>query len=137
MFTTAKGMSQSWPWHKLPTPQALWLTDTFSWQTTNRVSSFKCTKASVCSPETTSSGKFDLTGIAPAPRGVPQIEVKFTIDANGIMQVTARDLGTGREASVTISNDDSRMTQNEIVSVADVPSSQREMLTTNNRHRIA
>ncbi|HMP79325.1 MAG TPA: molecular chaperone DnaK [Pirellulaceae bacterium] len=47
-------------------------------------------------------GKFDLTGIAPAPRGVPQIEVKFDIDQNGILKVTARDLGTGKEAKVEI-----------------------------------
>ncbi|GAB3478477.1 molecular chaperone DnaK [Nocardiopsis coralliicola] len=48
-------------------------------------------------------GVFDLTGIAPAPRGVPQIEVAFDIDANGIVNVTAKDLGTGKEQSVTIS----------------------------------
>jgi molecular chaperone DnaK len=47
-------------------------------------------------------GKFDLTGIPPAPRGVPQIEVKFDIDQNGILNVTARDLGTGKEANVEI-----------------------------------
>ncbi len=47
-------------------------------------------------------GKFDLTGIAPAPRGVPQIEVKFDIDQNGILKVSARDLGTGKEAKVEI-----------------------------------
>ena len=41
-------------------------------------------------------GKFQLTGIAPAPRGVPQIEVSFDIDANGIVNVSAKDLGTGR-----------------------------------------
>jgi molecular chaperone DnaK len=48
-------------------------------------------------------GMFELTGIAPAPRGVPQIEVGFDIDANGIVNVTAKDLGTGKEQSVTIS----------------------------------
>ncbi len=48
-------------------------------------------------------GMFELTGIAPAPRGVPQIEVAFDIDANGIVNVTAKDLGTGKEQSVTIS----------------------------------
>ncbi|WP_433699467.1 molecular chaperone DnaK [Nocardiopsis sp. CA-288880] len=48
-------------------------------------------------------GVFDLTGLPPAPRGVPQIEVAFDIDANGIVSVTAKDLGTGREQSVTIS----------------------------------
>ena len=48
-------------------------------------------------------GVFDLTGLPPAPRGVPQIEVAFDIDANGIVNVTAKDLGTGKEQSVTIS----------------------------------
>ncbi|MBF2080481.1 MAG: molecular chaperone DnaK [Synechococcales cyanobacterium T60_A2020_003] len=51
-----------------------------------------------------SLGKFQLTGIPPAPRGVPQIEVSFEIDANGILQVSARDKGTGREQSIRISN---------------------------------
>jgi molecular chaperone DnaK len=46
--------------------------------------------------------KFDLTGIPPAPRGVPQIEVKFDIDQNGILNVSAKDLGTGTEANVEI-----------------------------------
>ncbi len=49
-----------------------------------------------------SLGKFQLTGIAPAPRGVPQIEVSFDIDANGIVHVTAKDLGTGNEQDITI-----------------------------------
>ena len=47
-------------------------------------------------------GRFQLTGIAPAPRGVPQIEVKFDIDRNGIVHVSAKDLGTGKEQSITI-----------------------------------
>ena len=47
-------------------------------------------------------GTFELTGIAPAPRGVPQIEVTFDIDANGIVHVSAKDLGTGKEQSMTI-----------------------------------
>ena len=47
-------------------------------------------------------GKFQLTGIAPAPRGIPQIEVTFDIDANGIVHVSAKDLGTGNEQQVTI-----------------------------------
>ena len=47
-------------------------------------------------------GTFELTGIAPAPRGVPQIEVTFDIDANGIVHVNAKDLGTGKEQSMTI-----------------------------------
>ncbi len=51
-----------------------------------------------------SLGRFILDGIAPAPRGVPQIEVTFNIDANGILNVTARDKGTGKEQSITIQN---------------------------------
>ena len=49
-------------------------------------------------------GKFQLTGIAPAPRGVPQIEVTFDIDANGIVNVSAKDLGTGKEQNITITS---------------------------------
>ncbi|MDD3831600.1 MAG: molecular chaperone DnaK [Clostridia bacterium] len=49
-------------------------------------------------------GRFSLSGIAPAPRGIPQIEVKFDIDANGIVHVTAKDLGTQKEQSVTITS---------------------------------
>ena len=45
---------------------------------------------------------FDLTGIAPSPRGIPQIEVSFDIDANGIVNVSAKDLGTGKQQSVQI-----------------------------------
>jgi molecular chaperone DnaK len=47
-------------------------------------------------------GMFELTGIAPAPRGIPQVEVTFDIDANGIVHVSAKDLGTGKEQSMTI-----------------------------------
>ena len=50
-----------------------------------------------------SLGRFMLDGIPPAPRGVPQIEVTFNIDANGILNVTAKDKGTGKEQSITIS----------------------------------
>jgi molecular chaperone DnaK len=49
-----------------------------------------------------SLGEFHLTGIPPAPRGVPQIEVKFSIDADGIVHVTAKDLGTGKEQGITV-----------------------------------
>lgn len=58
-------------------------------------------------------GKFRLKGITPAPAGVPQIEVTFDIDANGILKVSARDLDTGREQSITITADD-RMSDMEI-----------------------
>lgn len=59
-------------------------------------------------------GKFDLTGIPPAPRGVPQIEVTFEIDANGILNVGAEDKGTGKREKITITNDKGRLSQEEI-----------------------
>ena len=59
-------------------------------------------------------GKFELTGIPPAPRGVPQIEVSFELDANGILKVTAGDKGTGKAESITINNDKGRLSQEEI-----------------------
>merc|ERR1712227_1151567 len=59
-------------------------------------------------------GKFDLTGIPPAPRGVPQIEVTFDIDANGILNVSACDKGTGKAEKITITNDKGRLSKEEI-----------------------
>jgi heat shock protein 5 len=59
-------------------------------------------------------GKFDLTGIPPAPRGVPQIEVTFEIDANGILQVSAADKGTGKSEKITITADKGRLSQEDI-----------------------
>ncbi|EAW11308.1 Hsp70 family ATPase KAR2 [Aspergillus clavatus NRRL 1] len=59
-------------------------------------------------------GKFELTGIPPAPRGVPQIEVSFDLDANGILKVGASDKGTGKVESITITNDKGRLSQEEI-----------------------
>ena len=59
-------------------------------------------------------GRFQLTGIPPAPRGIPQIEVTFDIDANGIVHVSAKDLGTGNEQSITIKPQDSRPSETEI-----------------------
>lgn len=56
------------------------------------------------SADNKSLGRFVLDGIAPAPRGVPQIEVTFNLDANGILNVTAKDKGTGKEQSITIQN---------------------------------
>jgi molecular chaperone DnaK len=58
-------------------------------------------------------GRFQLGGIAPAPRGVPQIEVTFDIDANGIVKVSAKDLGTGKEANIAITAS-TNMSQDEI-----------------------
>jgi len=59
-------------------------------------------------------GKFELTGIPPAPRGVPQIEVTFDIDANGILNVSACEKATGRENKITITNDKGRLSKEEI-----------------------
>merc|ERR1712000_113516 len=59
-------------------------------------------------------GKFDLTGIPPAPRGVPQIEVTFDIDANGILNVSACDKSTGKQNKITITNDKGRLSKEEI-----------------------
>jgi L1 cell adhesion molecule like protein len=59
-------------------------------------------------------GTFDLTGIAPAPRGVPQIEVSFDIDANGILNVTAVDKSSGNKRDITIKNDSGRLSKEQI-----------------------
>ncbi len=58
-------------------------------------------------------GRFQLTGIAPAPRGIPQIEVTFDIDANGIVNVSAKDMGTGREQRITITSS-TKLSEDEI-----------------------
>ncbi len=59
-------------------------------------------------------GKFNLEGIPPAPRGVPQIEVTFDLDANGIMNVSAADKGTGKTNKITITNEKGRLSKDEI-----------------------
>lgn len=59
-------------------------------------------------------GKFDLTGIPPAARGVPQIEVTFEIDVNGVLRVSAEDKGAGSKESITITNDQNRLTPEDI-----------------------
>lgn len=59
-------------------------------------------------------GSFDLTGIPPAPRGVPKIEVSFDIDANGILTVSAKETGTGKTNNITIKNDKGRLSQADI-----------------------
>jgi heat shock protein 5 len=59
-------------------------------------------------------GKFDMTGIPPAPKGVPQIEVTFEIDENSILTVSAADKGTGKKEAITITNDKGRLTKEEI-----------------------
>ena len=59
-------------------------------------------------------GKFDLTGIPPAPRGTPQVEVTFEIDVNGVLRVSAEDKGAGSKESITITNDQNRLTPEDI-----------------------
>ena len=59
-------------------------------------------------------GKFDLNGIPPAPRGVPQVEVTFDIDANGILNVSAADKSSGKIEKITITNDKGRLSSEEI-----------------------
>ena len=59
-------------------------------------------------------GKFDLTGIPPAPRGTPQIEVTFDVDANGILNVSAVEKGSGKQERITITNDKGRLSKEEI-----------------------
>merc|ERR1719228_3119074 len=59
-------------------------------------------------------GKFDLTAIPPAPRGVPQIEVTFDIDANGILNVSAIEKSTNKENKITITNENGRLSKEEI-----------------------
>jgi len=59
-------------------------------------------------------GKFELKGIPPAPRGVPQIDIIYDIDANGILSITAEDKGTGQKSNITITNDKGRLSKDEI-----------------------
>merc|ERR1719326_2638970 len=59
-------------------------------------------------------GEFHLDGIPPAPRGVPQVEVTFDLDANGVMNVTAKDKSTGKDSNITITNDKGRLSQDDI-----------------------
>ncbi len=86
-----------------------------------------------------SLGRFILDGIAPAPRGIPQIEVTFNIDANGILNVTAKDKGTGKEQSITISNsgnlskDDIAKAQAEAEAHAEEDKKKRESIDARNQ----
>merc|ERR1711953_1632297 len=59
-------------------------------------------------------GKFELSGIPPAPRGVPQIEVTFDVDANGILNVNAADKSTGKSQKITITNDKGRLSKEKV-----------------------
>ena len=64
-------------------------------------------------------GNFDLTGIPPAPRGTPQIEVTFEVNADGILEVSAKDKGTGTENKITIKNDNNRLSEDDIQKMID------------------
>ena len=85
-----------------------------------------------------SLGRFILDGIAPAPRGIPQIEVTFNLDANGILNVTAKDKGTGKEQSITIqdsgnmSKEDIEKAQKEAEAHADDDKKKRESVDARN-----
>ncbi|HHN78456.1 MAG TPA: molecular chaperone DnaK [Phycisphaerales bacterium] len=84
-------------------------------------------------------GMFELTGIAPAPRGVPQIEVEFAIDANGILQVTATDKATGKKADIRIENsgglskEEIEKMQADAAAHAEEDRKRRELIDTKNR----
>lgn len=90
------------------------------------------------SADNKSLGRFVLDGIAPAPRGVPQIEVTFNLDANGILNVTAKDKGTGKEQSITIQNsgnlskEDVEKAQKEAEAHADEDKKKREAVEAKN-----
>lgn len=85
-------------------------------------------------------GRFDLNGIPPAPRGVPQIEVTFDIDANGILNVSAEDKSTGKSSKITITNDKGRLSKaeidrmvNEAETYRDADEKQREKVSARNQ----
>ncbi|KAF7489888.1 Heat shock 70 kDa protein cognate 4 [Sarcoptes scabiei] len=71
-------------------------------------------------------GKFDLDGIPPAPRGVPQIEVTFNVDANGILNVSAEDKSTGKKNAITITNDKGRLSKSDIEKMVNEAEKYRE-----------
>ncbi|MEI6237198.1 MAG: molecular chaperone DnaK [Candidatus Saccharibacteria bacterium] len=91
------------------------------------------------SADNKSLGRFLLDGIAPAPRGIPQIEVTFNLDANGILNVTAKDKGTGKEQSITIQNsgnlskDDVEKARKEAEAHAEEDKKKREAIDTKNQ----
>ncbi len=115
--------------------------ETFSTATDNQTS----VEVHVCQGERTMAGdnktlgKFHLVGIPPAPRGMPQVEVTFDIDANGIVNVSAKDQGTGREQKITItassglSKDEIDKMQRDADSHADEDKKTRESIETKNR----
>ena len=93
--------------------------------------------------DNTSLGKFNLTGIPPAPRGIPQIEVTFDIDANGIINVSAKDKGTGKEQKITIassnklSKDEINNMVNDAAKFADADKAKQELIELMNQSETA
>jgi molecular chaperone DnaK len=91
------------------------------------------------SPDNKTLGRFELVGIPPAPRGVPQIEVTFDIDANGIVHVSAKDMGTGKEQAIKIessgglSEEDVEKMINEAEQFADEDKAKRESVDVKNQ----
>jgi molecular chaperone DnaK (HSP70) len=96
----------------LPSKKAQTFTTNQDQQTTVTIAVFEGERALV--KDNHNLGKFDMSGIPPAPRGTPQIEVTFEIDANGILVVSAEDKGTGSKEKITITNDQNRLTPEDI-----------------------
>ena len=91
---------------RIPTTRAAKYTFTTTADYQSVIDLSKCSKEKELWPKNNDQlGQFELSGIPPAPRGVPKIEVSFDIDANGIMNVTAKDESTGSSNKITITND--------------------------------
>uniref|UniRef100_A0A8D2MXT2 Endoplasmic reticulum chaperone BIP n=3 Tax=Passeriformes TaxID=9126 RepID=A0A8D2MXT2_ZONAL len=115
-FTATQELTQQWMLgidKQMQTNLDLFQSLEFSGQESNPVSLFVAGERPL-TKDNHLLGTFDLTGIPPAPRGVPQIEVTFEIDVNGILRVTAEDKGTGNKNKITITNDQNRLTPEEI-----------------------
>src|SRR5437016_11034656 len=122
----------------IPTRKSEIFTTADDSQTTVEVHVVQGEAETVFSPGVRSLGKFQLTGIPPAPRGMPQIEVAFDIDANGIVNVSAKDTATGKEQQMTItggtalSKEDIEKMQKDAESFAAEDHKRREMAEARN-----